>query len=73
MTVFADSLDIFEHHYGLGYNKRVGNGVIKFKVIQNQIVTKILEADYSLNIQNNYNFHMSESVVNIQNSTGRTG
>ena len=51
---FADSLDIFEHNYGLKYNKRVGNGVIKFNVIQNQVVTKILEADYSLNIQNNY-------------------
>ena len=52
---FSDSLDIFEHNYGLGYNKRVGNGVIKFKVIQDQVVTKILETDYSLNIQNNYN------------------
>ena len=67
---FADSLDIFEHNYGLGYNKRVWNGVIKFKVIQNHVVTNFLEADYSLNIQNIYNevllgYVMEKGIFNV--------
>ena len=51
---FADSLDIFKHHYEVGYNKHVDNGVIRFKKVQNQVSTKILESDYSLKVQNNY-------------------
>jgi len=52
---FTDSLTIFEHKNGFGYNKQVGKGIFKLNFNRKQMVTKIVESEYSLNIQNNYN------------------
>jgi hypothetical protein len=66
---FTDSLNIFEHKNGLEYNKRVRNGIFKLKFSRKQIVTKIVESEYSLNIHNNFN----EFIIGYTRTKGMLG